>query len=51
MPRAMLENYNLQNAIDLLETLVSVRLIKQGGPVVGKQKHFADDWTVFGSLS
>ncbi len=49
--RATLENYNLQNGVDSLETLVSVRLIIQSGPVVGKQKHFADDRTVIGSLS
>lgn len=35
----------------LSETLVSARLIIQSGPVVEKQKHFANDRTVFGSLS
>lgn len=33
------------------ETLVSVHLIIQSGPVVGKQKHFANDRIAFCSLS
>lgn len=42
--------------MDLLETIVSVRLIIQSGPVVKKHKRFfpfffANDWTVFASLS